>query len=649
MKKLFLLSLALAATCSALAAGIPDLVKSERIVVGPKVPAVKTFSQTRATESIEFSYAEGVSSGLKLNNMTPGVSRAYMFFEMKPEDIQRFAGNQVTGFTVVSPFKDSNSLNSISSGRFFYSTDATKEEYTQEFSFSETPFVFNEIAIDTPYTITGEETTLRFGYSVVVPQKDDMYYLPIDGVPTSYEGAGLFGSSQDGLTFPEEVYSFASAYGALSMAITIEGDNLPKYAYFNSVPSALCLPLGEAYTVPVYIVATNPTPIESVDIDYTLNGEPQTSHYVFPTPIPSGFNMILNIGIEFPAQTSKFQEDVLFTLSKVNGKENVAEGNTASATVVVVNEVPVHQSLYEEYTSLGCGFCTRGFAALEYIRENYPEFVTASFHTNYNGVTDAMKTVTSFPTNVSTFPSAVLNRNSIVDPYYGSERYDYLEVPVVGDILVTNAVPTIWNVKVSHVWESDSLLTATAEVANVMGYTNKTYKVAYLLVADGITGTGRNWVQSNYYNTYAPNYIPQLNDFCRGGKYGKSSVAGLVFNDVVVSDNGIKGVAGSIPTELGAEEWTSHSLTFDISKIKSTLTIDKNKLRVIAAVVDSRGNVLNCAKDEVNDYVGAGVDGIVDENAPVEYFNINGQKVSDPSNGIFIRRQGSTTTKVIIR
>ncbi|MDE6695932.1 MAG: hypothetical protein K2K25_03545, partial [Muribaculaceae bacterium] len=397
MKKEFLLSMALAATCSAFAAGVSDLVSSERFVASPMSPAVKTFSQTRANESIEFSYANGAASGLKLNGMTGGVSRAYMLFELKPEDIKRFAGNQVTSFTVVSPFKDNTSLNSIPSGRFFYTTDLTKEEYTQEFSLSEIPFEFNEIEIDTPYTITGEEPSLYFGYSVVVPQKDDMYYLVIDGVKTSYEGAGMFGSSQDGTTFPEEFYSFASAYGALSMAITIAGDNIPKNASFNFVPSAMCIPLGEATSVPISILATNGSPIESVDVDYTLNGEPQTSHYVFPTPVPSGYNMLLNLAIEFPAQTSKFQEDVQFTLAKVNGEENVAEGNTASATVVVVNEVPVHQTLYEEYTSLGCGFCTRGFAALEYIRENYPDFVTASFHTNYNGVTDAMKTVTSFP------------------------------------------------------------------------------------------------------------------------------------------------------------------------------------------------------------------------------------------------------------
>lgn len=37
------------------------------------------------------------------------------------------------------------------------------------------------------------------------------------------------------------------------------------------------------------------------------------------------------------------------------------------------------------------------------------------------------------------------------------------------------------------------------------------------------------------------------------------------------------------------------------------------------------------------------------DNAPVEYYNLNGQRVADPSNGIFIRKQGSKTSKVAIK
>lgn len=47
-----------------------------------------------------------------------------------------------------------------------------------------------------------------------------------------------------------------------------------------------------------------------------------------------------------------------------------------------------------------------------------------------------------------------------------------------------------------------------------------------------------------------------------------------------------------------------------------------------------------------------GVEGIeadADINAPVEYFNLQGQPVANPANGIYIRRQGSKVAKVIIR
>ncbi len=47
--------------------------------------------------------------------------------------------------------------------------------------------------------------------------------------------------------------------------------------------------------------------------------------------------------------------------------------------------------------------------------------------------------------------------------------------------------------------------------------------------------------------------------------------------------------------------------------------------------------------------IGADNQGMVDENAPVEFYNLQGVRVENPSNGIFIRRQGSKVTKVAIR
>jgi len=53
----------------------------------------------------------------------------------------------------------------------------------------------------------------------------------------------------------------------------------------------------------------------------------------------------------------------------------------------------------------------------------------------------------------------------------------------------------------------------------------------------------------------------------------------------------------------------------------------------------------------VYEKIGTGIESVVadDENAPVEYFNLQGVKVVNPSAGIYIRRQGSKTTKVLVK
>ncbi len=40
---------------------------------------------------------------------------------------------------------------------------------------------------------------------------------------------------------------------------------------------------------------------------------------------------------------------------------------------------------------------------------------------------------------------------------------------------------------------------------------------------------------------------------------------------------------------------------------------------------------------------------VTDENAPVEYFNLQGVRVENPANGLYIKRQGSQVSKVIVK
>lgn len=60
----------------------------------------------------------------------------------------------------------------------------------------------------------------------------------------------------------------------------------------------------------------------------------------------------------------------------------------------------------------------------------------------------------------------------------------------------------------------------------------------------------------------------------------------------------------------------------------------------------ARINTINVVTSGVYDSVD---DIIVDENAPVEYYNLQGVRVANPENGIYIRRQGSKVSKVLVK
>lgn len=101
---------------------------------------------------------------------------------------------------------------------------------------------------------------------------------------------------------------------------------------------------------------------------------------------------------------------------------------------------------------------------------------------------------------------------------------------------------------------------------------------------------------------------------------------------------------GDLPTEDEVEaivmgQSATKSVIFDKEKITLTITVTN-----VDADIDGKTSHTYVFK-----YENAGVENVeIDNNAPVEYYNLQGVKVANPENGIFIKVQGSNATKVVM-
>ncbi len=70
----------------------------------------------------------------------------------------------------------------------------------------------------------------------------------------------------------------------------------------------------------------------------------------------------------------------------------------------------------------------------------------------------------------------------------------------------------------------------------------------------------------------------------------------------------------------------------------------------VKAMIGSYNGNIQVQPVEIIENSSSAIDEIgVDENAPVEFFNLQGVRVENPENGIFVRRQGGKVSKVVIR
>lgn len=351
--------------------------------------------------------------------------------------------------------------------------------------------------------------------------------------------------------------------------------------------------------------------------------------------LPRVFGGLKAVTMDVPAINAVSDDIFYANITKANGKDNAIEDAEAQCNVWVLNFVPKKRPLMEEYTGTWCGFCPRGFIGLEKMAELYPEdFIALSYHND-----DPMEVTTEFPSYIEGFPSAYLDRTWGVDAYSGFEQDGF-------------GIDKAWlqrceefgtaDIDVEASWSEDKStidVKSTVKFARSEDYAG--YRLAYAVVADGLTGTTDDWAQSNYYADGAYGYPLYMDLFSKGA----SHVTGLTFNDVLAATTDYTGVEGSLPESVVEGEAYSHAYSFNAADIVNTagdpVIQDKSKVKVVAILLSEWGDVLNANKAKVvTTDMPTGISNLAgNQTVRTTYYDLSGRRVLIPSNGVYIKSQ----------
>lgn len=576
--------------------------------------------------TINYSPAGAPYSATMLNGTTANMQMAQAF-EITAEKTAEFAGSEITGFYFYTPVNGQSNQNQIRNFTLFLTYDLEDEPfYTQAIALNNTnPLTLTNVALDTPYTIEDGKavyvgikykTTSKYDYTIVF---DYMYHDDIvGGWIATYDAAG----KATWINVTDEI-------GYICLGVTIEGENLPvnKMATLD-IECPPVVVAGREFEIDAIFQNNGANSVTSFKMQYTV-GDDQP--YVVQYTSTNGLSYGTMAMCGFEAKYNKPSADDVTVKAKIVEVNGIAVSDDAGVETVMIcipeNSGYPKQVVIEEITGTWCRWCPAGIVAMEEIRENYPDggLIPVCVHADDELSAPSWENVANMASGV---PSAFLNRQLDVYPSYEELVAGYEELkatPALGKIDITAEVAEGPGKAVN--------ITATTEFLFDLADAADRYILAFGVTEDGLGP----YDQQNAYSGGASGPC--------GGFENLPSPTPVVYNDVAILLTTFNGISGSVPASVKAGQ----KYTFQ-RKLSLSSSVNLDKIHVIGYLLNrAKGTVENaCTVKNV-----AGVEDAVaaDSNAgaPVEYFNLQGVRVDNPSSGLFIRRQGTSTGKVLIR
>lgn len=466
-------------------------------------------------------------------------------------------------------------------------------------------------------------------YPIGVNSEVDGPFFVYANIPASQGGSG------------ETWYQFQSGGMSLAIQLIVEGDfgqNNVQPLDFGNVMVAK----GKTKNVAVKFRNLG-SKFTSIDYTISLDGKAGAEQHL---DFGKDFGLAGTHTVEIPfAATSEIGKSaVTLTVTKVNGAENACAIKTATGTLYTVEREFVKRSVVEEYTGTGCGYCPRGHVGMHNMRELYgDQFVGIAMH-QFNS-SDPMY-YTSYSLGFQGAPSCMVNRSSgDLDPYNDLPKAfmaSLKEMPLI-DVSVEGAFS-----------EDTAYVYAKASVESLV---SGDYDIAYMLVADNLSGTTKSWKQSNYfakgngvYNSQSS--MPEDLQFL----WDAGSSYAATYNDVLISSSYVSSKnKATLPSLVANGSVNSYyTLTMPTKKaLKEAIRSCGNEVYVIAMVLDKKtGAIVNARKAKVADFGTTGIENVNNssEATVVARYNVNGVQIAAPVKGInIVKMSDGTTRKVLVK
>ena len=380
---------------------------------------------------------------------------------------------------------------------------------------------------------------------------------------------------------------------------------------------------GKDFIVPCALLSLSSVKITSVKVSCQINGQTPFERTIQTdiTPMDAPCSLI---PIPLNAIAANGYYNLSVNIKEINGQLNPSSSKTLHSVVKILSHNFPRKVVMEEGTGTWCSWCVRGNVGMAMMKEKYPEtFIGIAVHNNDPMTVEAYdKYMTA--NYIDGYPEMIVNRSKLLigDPFFDAENFYKLEMdktPLAG-------------IRLTGGFTNSNRNAITLKTVTTFGVTikNADFKLAYVLIENGITGYNQN-------NAYAGGYAGEM-----GGYETKPSIIpNMVFDDVA---RGIyaesTGIAGSIPATLNEMTPMEHTYTITLpSSIKN-----KNQLKVAVFLLnDSTGEIENADIIHISavtgtpavssDKISVSLQGAIlyiysaNQVESVEIYNISGQKV----------------------